>query len=287
MSALATGKTVIVICGGGSIPFAVADALEKQGRRAFLYALKGWADPAKVAHYPHVWGSLGQFGRFLQVARREDCRDVVFIGTLVRPALTELRLDWTTLRLLPRIARLFFGGDDHLLSGIARIFEEHGLHVMAAHEIAPQIIIPEGALTMKQPSQRDQQDIARGLALLKATASFDIGQAVVVVNNHVVAIEAAEGTDQMLARVAELRKNGRLRAPAGTGVLIKAPKRDQDRRLDLPSIGPQTIEIVAAAGLAGVAVTAGSTIVADVEHVKTIAEKADVFVIGLHESGDA
>ena len=156
-----------------------------------------------------------------------------------------------------------------------------GFRLLGAHEVAPDILVPEGALGRAQPSERDHADIALGLDYLRAAGQFDIGQAVVVAGRHVLAVEAAEGTDAMLARVAEMRANGRVRAPRGTGVLVKAPKPAQDRRFDLPSIGPRTVEGVARAGLAGIAVVAGSTIVAEPEQLVTAADRAKIFVVGV------
>ncbi len=274
-----------VICGGGSLPFAVADAVTKRGRRAVLFAIQGWADPERIAAYPHHWASFGRFGWFCRVARAEGCRDVVFIGSLVRPPIWQLRPDLKTLRLLPRIFRIFRGGDDHLLSGIASIFEEHGFRLMGAHEIAPEILMPEGALGREHPSRRDLADIAKGLALLNATSSFDIGQAAVVADGRVIAIEAAEGTDAMLSRVAQLRRSGQLEQVSRRGVLIKAAKLEQDRRLDLPSIGPQTVEGAKRAGLAGIAATAGSTIVANPDRIGATADHERLFVVGVRETG--
>ena len=272
---------VAIICGGGSIPFAVADAIVRQGRRPVLFPFRGWADAKAVERYPHYWSYIGQFGRFLRIARREGCRDVIFIGSLVRPAIWEIRLDWKTLRLLPWIIRQFYGGDDHLLSGMARLFEEHGFRLLAAQDVAPEILMPEGLLAGKTPSERDQADIAHGLALIEAIGGFDVGQAVVVANKHVLGVEAAEGTDQLLARMAELRRSRRIRSPEGTGVLVKAPKPAQDRRFDLPSIGPATVEAAATAGLAGIAVLAGGTIVAEPARMVSSADKAGLFVVGV------
>jgi len=270
-----------VICGGGSLPFAVADAVARRGRRVVLFAIHGWVDPERIAGYRHHWASFGQFGWFCRVARAEGCRDVVFIGSLVRPAIWQLRPDFKTLRLLPRIFRIFRGGDDHLLSGVASIFEEHGFRLMGAHEIAPEILMPEGALGREHPSSRDHLDIMKGLRLLNATSPFDIGQAAVVADERVIAIEAAEGTDHMLTRVAQLRRSGQIVGASVRGVLVKAAKRGQDRRLDLPSIGPQTIEGAKRAGLAGIAVTAGSTIVAEPDRIGAAADREKLFVIGV------
>jgi DUF1009 family protein len=278
---------VAIICGGGTIPFAVADAVARQGRRPILFPVRGWADAKAVERYPHYWSYLGQFGRFLRIARKEGCRDVIFIGSLVRPAIWEIRFDWTTLRLLPWIIRQFYGGDDHLISGMAQLFEEHGFRLLAAQDVAPEILMPEGLLAGKKPTERDQADIAHGLALIAAMGRFDVGQAVVVANKHVLGVEAAEGTDQLLARMAELRRSRRIRSPEGVGVLVKAPKPNQDRRFDLPSIGPQTVEAASRAGLAGIAVLAGGTIVAEPERLVSSANKAGLFVVGVtRETGN-
>lgn len=276
---------VAVICGGGSFPFSVADALLKQGRGVVLFALRGWADPDRVEKYPHHWSDIARLGRFLRLARQEGCRDVIFIGTLLRPSLRQLiNFDLGTLRVLPRAIRSFYGGDDHLLTGMARMLEDHGFRLLGAHEVAPEILVPEGALGSVAPTEQNDVDIRLGFDVLRAIGPYDVGQGVVVANRHVIAVEAAEGTDQMLARVAELRQNKRFRAPLGTGVLVKAPKPHQDRRFDLPSIGPRTIEGIAAAGLAGLAVIAGGTIVAEPQELIRKADQAGIFVVGLEEA---
>jgi DUF1009 family protein len=268
-----------VICGAGSLPFAVADAAQRQGRDVVLFPLRGWAQAEEVARFPHHWASVGQFGRFLRIARETGCRDVVLVGSLVRPAILQIRPDWTSIKLMPRIIAAYRGGDDHLLSGLARIFEEHGFRLLGAHEVAPDILAPAGVLGRHAPGDRDRADIARGLAALAATGALDIGQAVVVSHNQVVAVEAAEGTDEMLARVAALRGSGRLRTRGG--VLVKAPKPQQDRRFDLPAIGPRSVESAAGAGLSGIAVLADETIVAEPEKLIAAADRTGIFVVGV------
>ncbi len=270
-----------IIAGGGSVPLAVAEAAMRQGRRVVMFPVRGWAEPAAMERFTHYWLALVQAGRFLRHARKEGCRDVVFVGTALRPPLHSLRLDWTTLRLLPRILRAYRGGDDHLLSSLAQGFEDYGFRVLGAHEVAPEILMPEGPIGSLRPSERDRADIARALVLLAATGPFDMGQAAVVAENHVLAVEAAEGTDAMLARIADLRRSGRIAAPPGSGVLVKAPKPQQDRRFDLPAIGPRTVEVAAAAGLAGIAVVAGGSIVAEPAAVARAADNAKIFVIGI------
>jgi DUF1009 family protein len=278
---------IAIVSGGGTLPFATADAAMQKGRRAVLLALRGSADPARVPDYPHHWIAVGQIGRMCKLARQEGCRDMVFIGGLVRPTLGQLRFDFETLLLLPRLARIFRGGDGHFFHGIVSIFEERGFNVLGAHEVAPRILVPEGALGRCKPSTTDLTDITRGLEFLHATGPFDVGQAVVIAQNRILGVEAAEGTDHMLARFADVRRSGRIRIPAGTGVLVKAPKQGQDRRIDLPSIGPKTIESAINAGLNGIAVVAGSAIVAEPERIAEMADRANLFVVGVRDEAAA
>ena len=274
---------IAIICGGGSFPGAVAEAIKRGGGQPVMFGLKGWADPKIIERHTHHWIAIGQVGRFFRLAREERCSEVLFIGSLLRPPLRQVRLDWHTIRLMPRLIRAFRGGDDRLLSGIASMAEEGGLRVIGLRDVAPEIFVPEGVLGRCQPVERDVSDIARAMKLIAALGPFDVGQAAIVANNHVLAVEAAEGTDNMLARIAELRRQGRVTTPPGVGVLVKAPKPGQDRRFDLPSIGPRTIEGAARAGLAGVAVAAGSTIIAEATEVIAVADREKIFVAGVSE----
>ena len=270
-----------LICGGGSLPLAIADSVSARGRQVLLFPLQGIARPEDYAQRPHTWVRIAKFGTLARAARAAGCHEMVLIGSLVRPAFWQVRFDLTTLKLLPRIAAAFRGGDDYLLLRGARLIEEQGFRVLGAHEVAPEILVPKGALARVQPSEGDRADIALGFDYLHATGPFDVGQAVVVAGRHVLAVEAAEGTDQMLERIAALRASGHIRASTVGGVLVKAPKRGQDRRFDLPSIGPRTVEGAARAGLAGIAVVAGSTIVAEPERLIAAADRANIFVVGL------
>jgi UDP-2,3-diacylglucosamine hydrolase len=275
--------SVAIICGGGSLPAAVAEALSRSGRRPVMFGIKGWADPVSVERHPHHWVALGQVGRLLRLARHEGCREAVLIGAVLRPPLTKIRLDWPTIRAMPRIIRAFRGGDDRLLKGVASIIEDGGLTIVGLDALAPEIFVPEGVLAQRQPTEGDKADIARAIQVVAALGPFDVGQAAVVAGNHVLAVEGVEGTDNMLARIAEMRRQRRVTARLGTGVLVKSPKPAQDRRFDLPAIGPQTIENVARAGLAGVAVTAGSTLIAAPMEVIAAADRANIFLMGVSE----
>jgi UDP-2,3-diacylglucosamine hydrolase len=270
-----------VIAGGGVMPFAVADSLQARGIAPVLFALRGACDPARLSRFRHHWISVGELGRARKLLRSEGCRDLVFIGTLGRPALSDIRIDWATLRVLPQVWASFRGGDDHLLSGVGRIFEREGFRMVGIKDVAPDLLTPEGCLTRAMPDIDASADIARAREVLTALSPFDIGQAVVVIDRHVVGVEDIEGTDGLLTRIASLRQQGRIRAREGRGVLVKAPKHGQDLRFDLPTIGPRTVEGAARAKLAGIAVVAGNTLVADPQAMIERADAAGLFVTGV------
>src|SRR6185312_9614065 len=160
----------------------------------------------RVTRYRHHWISLGQIGRTTSLFRAEDCSDLLFIGSLVRPALSDIRLDWATLRAMPQIWASFRGGDNHLLTGIGRILEKKGFRMVGIKDVAPDLLMPEGMLTGARPDERAEADIAKGRDVLRALSPFDIGQAVVVIDGRVVGIEDVAGTDALLARIAALRE---------------------------------------------------------------------------------
>ena len=276
-----TSSPVGLIAAGGVMPFAVADSMTSRGITPVLFAIRGACDPQRAARFRHHWISVGQLGRATKLLRDEGCRDLLFIGTLVRPAWSEVRLDWFTLRAMGRIWSSFRGGDDHLLSGIGRIFEGQGFRMVGIKDVAPDLLMPEGAMTGLKPDDRATADIARARDVLRALSPFDIGQAAIVIDGHVIGVEDIEGTDGLLARIARLREQGRIRAPAGRGVLVKAPKAGQDLRYDLPTIGPRTVEGAANAKLGGIAVVAGNTLVAEPQAMIAAADKASLFIVGV------
>jgi len=279
--ALEISSPIGVVAGGGALPFAVADSLIARGINPVLFALRGACDPVRVERFRHHWISVGQYGRAVSLFRAENCRDLLFIGSLVRPGLSEIRLDWGTLRILGRVLAAFRGGDDHLLSGIGGILERDGFRMVGIRDVAPDLLMPEGCITRAAPDESTMADIARGREVLRALSPYDIGQAAVVIDGHVVGVEDIEGTDGLLARVARLRDEGRIRAKASRGVLVKAPKSGQDLRFDLPTMGPRTVEGAAAAKLAGIAIVAGNTLVVDPQVMIAAADAAGIFVTGL------
>ncbi len=268
-----------ILCGAGAFPLEVASEARRVGREPFLIGLFGSTDSA-IEGYPHVWVRVGEVGKLLAALKARAIAEMVIIGAMTRPEFADLRLDWGAVKRAAVIARLFRRGDNGLLSGIAAIFEHEGIRVVGAHEVAPRLLAPSGPIGARAPSMDDETDIALGASLLGALSAFDAGQGVIVAAGRVLAIEAAEGTDAMLARVAEMRASGRLRLSGLAGVLVKAPKRRQDLRLDMPAIGPTTIEGAIEAQLRGVAVAAGRVLVLERGLCAQKADAAGLFVAG-------
>ncbi|RTL54540.1 MAG: LpxI family protein [Bradyrhizobiaceae bacterium] len=272
---------VALIAGSGVLPFALADSLQARGIEPFFIALKGFCDPQRVAKYRHRWVAVGQFGAVFTALKSAGCREVALIGGLIRPSVKDLRLDWGGLRLVSAFLVARRGGDDRLLGATAGFFEKEGFRVVGIQELAPELLMPEGNLTRAKPDDAARADIQKASALLEALSPFDVGQAAVVIDGHVVATEDIEGTDGLLARVRRLRESGRIRYQSGRGVLVKAPKKGQDLRFDLPALGPRTIAGVIDAGLAGIAVVAGHSVVAEPQEMVAAADSAGIFVVGL------
>jgi DUF1009 family protein len=268
-----------ILCGAGVFPLEVAADASRAGRKPFLIGVSGSSD-AGIEAYPHVWVRMGEVGKLFAALKERAVREMVIVGAMTRPEFADLRLDWGAVKRAAELAQLFRRGDNGLLVGLAAIVEREGVRIVGAHEVAPRLVAPVGPFGAHRQSPEDEADIALGAKLLGALSRFDAGQAAVVSAGRVLAIEAAEGTDAMLARVSDLRVNGRLRAKGKSGVLVKAPKQGQDLRLDMPAIGPATIEGAAKAKLRGVAIAAGRVLVAERERCAREADAAGLFVCG-------
>jgi UDP-2,3-diacylglucosamine hydrolase len=273
------GRRLAILCGSGALPLEVAADAESAGRAPFLIGLVGSSDP-EIEAYPHVWLRLGEVGKLFSALKERAIAEIVIIGAVTRPELADLRLDWGAVRKAGELAQLFRRGDNGLLVGLAAIFEREGVRVVGAHEVAPGLASAPGPLGARRASPDDEADIAFAARLLEALSGFDAGQGAVVAAGRVLAIEAAEGTDAMLARVADMRANGRLRYKGPTGVFVKAPKRGQDLRLDMPAIGPRTIEGATRAQLRGVALAAGRVLISERQRCAGEADAAGIFVCG-------
>ncbi|GAB4533040.1 MAG: LpxI family protein [Roseibium sp.] len=270
-----------LIAGNGSLPRQISEALERAGRDFRIVAIKGEADPLtrEKAHAELGWGEIGRLYKFL---KKTECGEVLLIGGVTRrPDFTSILGDFGTLKRLPAIFRALAGGDDSLLTKVIRLFEEEGFRVVGIKDVAPQLLASSGVLGKVQPKQSDWRDLSLALEATRKLGELDIGQAAVALGGRVVALEGAEGTDAMLERCAELRRIGRIRSKGRAGVLVKTAKPNQDLRVDLPAVGPKTIDLAVSAGLAGIAVEAQGALIADRDETIRKADAAKLFLIGI------
>jgi DUF1009 family protein len=267
-----------LVCGAGQFPLAVAQSVSASGRPVFLIGVRGAAD-IQIEKYPHGWIGMGRLGRLFDLARKAGAADIAFVGAVPRPVFGfDFIPDWRFLKLM---LKGLGGGDNHLLTNFAAAVEREGFKVRGVHEVAPGLILPTGTLGRHEPSPEARNAATLGMDVLNALGPYDIGQSAVVADRRVVAVEAAEGTDLMLARVAELRASGRLKIAAAKSVFVKTAKSGQDLRLDTPAIGVETVTRVKAAGLSGLAVAAGQVMTPDLGALIAAADEAGLFVIGM------
>jgi DUF1009 family protein len=274
-----SGGKIGILAGGGRLPAMIAESVLARGGSVHIVGIEGEAD-ADIARFPHTWVNWGQLGRMVATLQSERAGVLVIAGGVRRPNLWKLRPDLGLVRSLPQILKMLAGGDDSVLSRVVRLFEVRGIEVRGAHEVAPELLAgdgPAGALPLDRQARADAE---LGFAVRTALAPLDAGQAVVIADGRVLAIEGAEGTDAMLRRVAGLRETGgtpRVRS----GVLAKGPKPGQELRVDMPTIGPRTVALAADAGLAGVAVEAGATLLLDRAEAVAAADARGIAVEGL------
>src|SRR5437588_609954 len=262
-----------IIAGSGALPRRLVENCRAAGRPVFVLALQGEADDATVADVPHAWCRIGAAARVLDLLHANSVTDLVLAGGVRRPSLSALLPDWRAAKFFARVGYRALG-DDGLLSAIVKELEREGFRVVGADQLLDEAALPEGPLGAVRPDTDALGDIALGLRLARAIGALDIGQAVVVQQGLVLGVEAIEGTDGLLRRVAGLRRDG----PGG--VLVKTEKPGQEKRADRPTIGPQTVVLAAESGLSGIAAEAGATIVLDRAEVMRRADTAGLFVFG-------
>ena len=272
---------IAIVAGGGALPFEVANALTEEGREFVVLAVRGEADPELEVFQPY-WLEWGQIGKFFDLVAQNDCREMVLIGSIAkRPDFRTVKPDLGALKRLPRIIAALVGGDDSVMRRVVGLFEREGLTIVAAQDVAPQLLAASGAMTQNRPDKNAETDIDLAMRVIETVGRFDIGQGAVVSGRRVIAIEGAEGTDSMLKRCAELRRLGRISWRGRQGVLVKRTKPGQELRTDLPAIGPDTIALASAAGLAGIAVEAGGVLIAQKTETIARAEREGMFVAGV------
>ena len=263
-----------ILAGGGTLPARIAAAVRGQGRDVFIVAFGGHTDPASVEGWPHLWSRFGAAGSIIARLKQEGVGELVFAGPVRRPSFTELLPDWYTTKFLAKVGTRALG-DDGLLRSVAKELEGEGFRVVGLHDLLRELLTPSGPVGRLRPDAEAERDIARAVEVARTLGALDVGQGAVVQQGLVLAVEAIEGTDAMLERCAALRR------PGPGGVLVKVKKPQQDRRLDLPTMGVTTVENAARAGLRGIAVEAGGSLLVDRAAVAEAADRLGLFVIGI------
>jgi DUF1009 family protein len=270
-----------IIAGGGALPQAVAASARQAGRDVFIVALSGSLAGDWVSDFPHVFLTPGEPGRAIKALSGAGVQDLLLAGKLERPKFSSLKLDARGMLLLPRVIAAAAKGDDALLRAMVGIFEDEGFRVIGVQDAAPALVAGAGAVGRLSPRAEHLADIAQGFAIVDALGALDVGQAAVVCEGLALSVEAAEGTDAMMARVSALSEHLRGTPANRRGVLVKAPKPIQDRKTDLPVIGVETVRNAAAAGLAGIAVEARGALILDRHAVAEAADALGLFVTGV------
>jgi UDP-2,3-diacylglucosamine hydrolase len=275
------GGPVAILAGSGQLPLQLVRHLEQAGRDHRVLAFRGFVIP-EVRRRADVTVDLLDLRSIMRALDDWQPDSVTLAGAVRRPGISALLGAYSLLRNRQDVKEVIARGDDQVLRGAVRLLEEHGHRVVGAHELAPTLTAPQSLKGSVEPSDEDRRAIGVGLDVLNALSAFDIGQAAVVADRRVLAIEGPEGTDRMLRRVRRQRQSlFALRGRREGGVVVKAAKRGQDLRVDMPAIGPRTVMEAARAGLSGIAVGAGSTLVLDQKETLASADRLGVFVVAV------
>lgn len=267
-----------ILAGEGGLPSRIAIACREAGRDCLIVAFEGVTDATPLDGFPHFWTRLGTVAGALKRLKKEGVAEVLMAGPMKRPSLSSLKPDLATARIAARIAAHAVG-DDQLLSALVRELESQGFRVIGIDDVLGELVMPEGPLGKFTPDDTATADIARGTEAARLLGMLDIGQSVVVQQGMVLGVEAIEGTDALLRRVKDLCREGK------GGVLVKMKKPQQERRADLPTIGVETVQLAAAAGLRGIAVEAGGALAVDHGEIARHADALDMFVVGIRVAG--
>jgi len=265
-----------IIAGSGELPRVLIQACQDMGRPYYVLALEDTAEES-TAELAGAYYSVIRFGaisKAFDILRKNGVTELVMAGRVTRPRIASIRPDLKGAKLLARIGAQLMSGDNELLSNIINFLEEEGFTVTGAEDVVRDLLTPEGMIGSIYPDKRAQGDIEAGARIARAIGALDIGQSVIMQNGMVLGIEAIEGTDGLIRRCTELKTEEK------GGVLVKVKKPQQEKRVDLPTIGVETIERLAECGFAGVAVEAGASLILNRREVARRADALGVFVIG-------
>lgn len=267
-----------LLAGNGDLPKQIIHALKERGSPLIVVCFEGMTQAETFQDHDVFWVSIGHIGLLLKTLKDHHVTHIVMAGQIPRPSLKELSLDWLGTKWLARVGMKAFGGDDALLSTLTELIEKEGFQVIAPHQILSNTTVASGVLTKISPNTMATADIQRGRAILDALSPFDVGQAIVVQEGIVIGIEAAEGTEALLARAKTLRKQS-----ADGGVLVKIAKKGQSLLVDVPTIGPETVMQVARANLSGIAMSAHTTQIIDKEKVVDLCNHHHLFLVAMND----
>ena len=272
-----------IIAGQGDLPKKIIEARLQKGQPVVVVAFEGQTPSTLIqslpANTPFIWARFGQIAPILSFFKQHNVTDFSLIGGMTRPAIRDLYVDWTGAKWIKILGMNALKGDDSLLSAIVELLEKEGYRVIPAHVHLSNLFMPRGIHTQCTPNAMDINDINQGIALLNTLSPLDIGQAVVVRHGIVLGIETVEGTAQLLTRVADHTKQTRQNQEhSHSGALIKMPKIGQSKKVDLPTIGIDTIHQAAKAGLSGIAIESNGVQVIDSEHVIEMANNYHIFI---------
>lgn len=262
-------RRIGLIAGGGRLPVRIVDACRNAGHHVVTVAIENHAD--EILPKADLVVRMGAAGRIIDFFREAEVDELVMAGPVRRPSLAEIRPDGWGARFLFRSGAAMLG-DDGLLSAISKELEKEGFRIIGADELLGDALASEGLIAGKEPDGTAQADITRGIEVLAAMAPVDVGQAVVVQSGLVLGVEAVEGTDELIRRTAGLRREG------PPPVLVKAPKPQQDRRLDLPTVGATTVRALVEHGFAGLAIEAGGVMLMERDEVIGTVEESGIFL---------
>jgi DUF1009 family protein len=273
-----------IIAGAGDLPVLLAHHCQEAGIAVHVSRIKGLSD-ARLNVFPGMECGLARVGERVKALKADKVDALVFAGLVNRPDLKTLKPDMRGAVALTRIVPEMSKGDDALLRAVLSEFEREGFKIIGTDEVLAELLATEGLIAGQVPTPAQSQDCEKAFAFAGEIGRLDIGQGVVVVDGLVLAVEAQEGTDRMLARVLDLSSHLRGTKSERRGVLAKRAKPNQERRVDLPTIGVKTVEGAAKAGLAGIVVEAGGALIIDKTHVIAAAEEAGLFILGLAVDG--
>ena len=280
-------RVVGIVAGGGSLPREIAEHVKASGGAVHIVSIIGEGD-RDLSDFPLTRVGWAQIGGMVRALRNAEVTELVIVGSVRRPDLGAIKPDLGFFLNLPAIARVVATtGDDSVLSGVVRFFESKGFKVVSPVEVAPALLVGEGPVGALAAEAHEMVDIARGFDVVRALGPFDVGQAVVVTAGRIEAIEGAENTDAMLARLALQRQLPEGGVGPRRGVLVKRPKPRQEMRVDMPAIGPGTVVRALEAGLRGVAVLAKGAIALERAELVRSADAGGIFVQGVVDRGVA